>query len=157
MKQGLSIVTLGVRDIDATRRFYEEKFGWKTEAANKDIVFFKLNGTLFGLFPNRSMASWAGRTPTPIDTTFRNVILAYLTQTRAEVDEIFEDLERKGVRILKRPIESFFGAYGGYVEDNEGNVWEFGYNPMIGVDSDGNVSHHQDIKQLEGADPLAQT
>jgi catechol 2,3-dioxygenase-like lactoylglutathione lyase family enzyme len=155
MKQGLSIVTLGVRDLEATRRFYEEKFGWQTEAANNDIVFFKLNGALLGLFPHQAMAAWAGRRVAPIDDTFRNLTLAYLTQTRAAVDDIFAELDRKGVTIIKRPTESFFGAYGGYVEDNEGNVWEFAFNPLIGVDSEGNVSSHRAIDQLEGKDPLA--
>ena len=103
------------------------------------------------------MGSWAGRTSAPIDDTFRNVTLAYLTQTRAAVDEIFEELDRKGVTIIKQPIESFFGAYGGYVEDNEGNVWEFGDNPLIGVDTEGNVSAHRTIAQVEGKDPLAKS
>ena len=66
MKQGLSIVTLGVRDLEATRRFYEEKFGWKTEAANNDIVFFKLNGSLFGLSRTRL---WL---PGPVEGSLRS-------------------------------------------------------------------------------------
>ncbi len=76
-------------------------------------------------------------------------MLGYLLKTAEEVDELFALLESKGVTIVKKPVKTFFGAYTGYVQDVEGNLWDVGYNPLIPMDEDHNVITHEDIKHLE--------
>ncbi|WP_394823153.1 VOC family protein [Pendulispora albinea] len=147
LEQRLSIVTLGVQNLARMRDFYETKLGWKPVAANKDIVFFKVNGMLFALFGNKELAADAQLSAD--GSGFRGFTLAYLAHDPAEVDGIFAQLESKGVRIVTRPSKTFFGAYRGYVADIEGNLLEIGYNPLIELDAQGHVVTHRDIRHLE--------
>ncbi len=144
MKPKLNIVTLGVSNLRNARDFYERKFGWTPVAVNKDIVFYKLNGILLSLFGKQEPASEAG-----VSTVGGSIGLDHLVDTAEEVDELSTLLEGRGVDIVKRPEMTFFGAYVGYVADNEGNVWGVGCNPYIELDEQGNVVTHKDIKHLE--------
>lgn len=147
MEQRLSILTIGVKDLAAMRAFYEQKFGWTPEAVNKDIVFYKINGSLISFFPARALAEDAKVPYT--ENVSRHYALAYIVNSEKEVDELFAQLESKGVTIVKRPQKNFFGAYTGYVQDVEGNLWDIGTNPLIPLDGQGNVVTHKDIRHLE--------
>ena len=146
MEQRLTIVTVGVDDLAAMRAFYVEKFGWKPEAENKDIVFFKLGGVLLGFFEKEDLARDARVELAPGSKPFS---LAHDVRSEEEVDELFALLETRGVEIVKRPEKTFFGAYGGYVADVEGNLWDIAYNPYVELDERGDVVAHGDIKHLE--------
>lgn len=147
MEQRLSLVTIGAKDLGAIRDFYEGKFGWKPEAVNKDIVFYKTGGMLLSFFPAKDLAADAGLAQQK--TSAGNFALAYLLPSEKEVDELFSFLENKGVEIVKRPVKTFFGAYTGYVKDVEGNLWDVGYNPLIPLGSANEVLTHRDIRHLE--------
>lgn len=147
MEQRLSIITLGVEDLAAMRDFYVDKFGWTPVAENKDIVFFNLNGILLGLFEKEDLAQDAQVESVAVSST--SFSLAHIVETEEEVDDLFASLENKGVEIVKRPQKTFFGAYGGYVADLEGNLWDIASNPYIELDDEGNVTSHKDIKHLE--------
>jgi len=148
MDQRLSILTLGVADLPRMRDFYETKFEWKPVAANKDIVFFKVNGMMLALFGNKELAADAAMGDAQ-HGAFRGFTLAYLARDEAEVDRIFAQLEKRDVRVVTRPSKTFFGAYRGYVADPEGNLWEIGSNPLIELDAQGRVVTHADIGHLE--------
>ena len=147
MEQRLSILTLGVDDLAAMRNFYVEKFGWTPVAENRDIVFFKLNGTLLSFFEKEALAQDAQVATVAVGS--KQFSLAYIVETEEEVDELFALLESKGVEIIKRPEKTFFGAYGGYVADVEGNLWDIACNPYVQLDEQGDVVTHGDIKHLE--------
>lgn len=147
MKQRLHIVTIAVKDLAAMRRFYVEQFGWKPEAENEDIIFFRLNGVLFSLFPEKDYKAMVGDTASV--QLVGTATLAYLTATEAETDELFATLKARGVTIVRPPAHTFFGAYTGLVADVEGNLWDIGTNPLIPLDKDGRVITHEDIKHLE--------
>ena len=147
MEQRLSILTLGVDDLAAMRNFYVEKFGWTPVAENRDIVFFKLNGTLLSFFEKEALAQDAQVATVAVGS--KQFSLAYIVETEEEVDELFALLESKGVEIVKRPEKTFFGAYGGYVADVEGNLWDIACNPYVQLDEQGDVVTHGDIKHLE--------
>lgn len=147
MDQRLSILTLGVNDLAAMRNFYVQKFGWTPVAENKDIVFFKLSGCLLSLFDKRALAEDANLKYESGGS--KSFAFAYLVKTEKAVDELFALLESRGVKIVKRPQKTFFGAYSGYVADLEGNLWDIGSNPLIELDEQGNVITHKDIKHLE--------
>ncbi len=146
MEQRLSILTLGVDDLAAMRDFYVEKFGWTPVAENKDIVFFGLNGTLLSFFEKEALAQDAQVERAAGSSGFS---LAHNVRTEDEVDELFALLESEGVEIVKRPEKTFFGAYGGYVADVEGNLWDIACNPYVELDEQGAVVTHKDIKHLE--------
>ena len=138
MKQHLHIVTLGVRDLEASRTFYAETLGWKSSSAsNEGITFFQGGGIVLALFPREELAKDA-----LIDAEgngFAGFTLAYNAQSEAEVDEIIADLKSKGVRILKEPQKVFWGGYSSYFADPDGNCWEVAYNPFFAFDENGNL------------------
>ncbi|CAA9476068.1 MAG: hypothetical protein AVDCRST_MAG12-1170 [uncultured Rubrobacteraceae bacterium] len=147
MEQRLTIVTVGVDNLATMRDFYVERFGWTLAAENKDIVFFKLNGVLLSFFEKEDLARDARVEAAAVGS--KPFSLAHNVRTEKEVDELFASLESRGVEIVKRPEKTFFGAYGGYVADVEGNLWDIACNPYIELDERGDVVLHRDIKHLE--------
>ena len=138
MEQRLTIIGLGVSNLSASTMFYQEKFGWqKMSSSTEDITFFKLNGILLSLYSRDKLAEDA--TINPDGTGFKGFTMAYNTRSKEEVDGMFEDLEEKGVKIVKRPEEVFWGGYSGYIADPDHNLWEIAYNPFLKLDKIGNA------------------
>ena len=138
MEQRLTILGLGVNDLVASTAFYENIFGWeKTKDSNENISFFKLNGILFSLYPKDKLAEDAGVGHE--GSGFKAFTIAYNTRSEAEVDDIINDLESKGVKIVKRPEKAFWGGYSSYVADLDDNLWEIAYNPFLPLDEKGNA------------------
>lgn len=147
MDQRLSIITIGADSLQAMRQFYIEKFGWKPVAENKNIIFFKLNGFLFGLFGRKELAAFAETTPG--GSGFRSLTLAYMVNSKEEVEELYKQLKGKGVSIVKEPSVPSIGGYYFLVRDIEGNIWEIAYNLFIPIDEKGNVITHKPIDKVE--------
>ena len=138
MEQRLTFITLGVNDLDISKKFYTEIFGWKPEDnSGDDVVFFKLNGIMLSLFPRKELAKDA--TVPSEGNGFRSFSLAHNLRSEQEVDALFVELTSKGVAILKQPQKVFWGGYSGYVADPDGNLWEIAYNPFLPLDNNGNV------------------
>ncbi len=138
MEQRLTIVGLGVNDLQTASDFYEHKFGWKkTKSSNENIVFFQLNGILLSLYPREKLAEDA--TVDSEGSGFKGFTMAYNTRTKDEVDVLIDTLEKKGVKIVKRPEEVFWGGYSSYVADMDDNLWEIAYNPFLPLDEYGNA------------------
>lgn len=139
MEQRLTIVGLGVNDLKRASDFYEHKFGWKkTKSSNDGIVFFQMNGILLSLYPREKLAEDA--TVSHEGSGFKGFSLAYNTRTKEEVDELIKTLENKGVKIVKRPEEVFWGGYSSYVADMDENLWEIAFNPFLPLDENGNAT-----------------
>lgn len=138
MEQRLTIVGLGVDNLQTASDFYENKFGWKkTKSSNENIVFFQMNGILLSLYPREKLAEDA--TVNPEGSGFKGFTLAYNTRAKEEVDALIETLENKGVKIVKRPEEVFWGGYSSYVADMDNNLWEIAFNPFLPLDEKGNA------------------
>lgn len=138
MEQRLTIVGLGVEDLQVSSQFYEEKFGWKKmKASNDGITFFQLNGILLSLYPKDKLAEDA--TVSPVGQGFKGFTLAFNTRTKAEVDALIAELEAKGVKIVKRPESVFWGGYSSYIADPDENLWEIAFNPYLPLDEAGNA------------------
>ena len=139
MEQRLTIVGLGVENLEVSAHFYENILGWKRADSSTDsIVFIQLNGILLSLYPREKLAEDA-----EVDAAgsgFKGFSLAYNTRSKEEVDLIFNDLESKGVEIIKNPEEVFWGGYSGYISDPDGNLWEIAWNPFLPLDDDGNTA-----------------
>lgn len=138
MDQRVTLITLGVSDLKKSRKFYEECFGWKPlPMSDENIVFFQLNGLQLALFPDHALAEDAA-----VDAKgsgFRKFSLAYNLRSEKEVDDLVASLRSKGVKVLKKPQKVFWGGYSSYVEDPDGILWEFAYNPFMNLDKSGNV------------------
>ena len=140
MKQLLHFVTIGVNDLDTMKNWYKEKFGWKPLFETDGVVFFKLNGFIFGLFPSDELAKDIG---VPQDGQgLKRFTLAINFGSEEEVGKICEDLRNKGVKIVKEPQKVFWGGYHCYIADAEDNYWELAYNPSLELDERGNVVGH---------------
>lgn len=138
MEQRLTIISLGVSDLDISTEFYKNCFGWKLdESSNKSIRFFKLNGILLSLYGQSALAEDVG---VKIEENgFKGFTMAHNVHSEKEVDQIIEALKAKGVRIIKKPQFVFWGGYSSYISDPDGHLWEIAYNPFMPLDKAGNT------------------
>ena len=141
MEQGLSLITLGVRDLKVSRRFYVETLGWQPMAEPEGVVFFDLGGLIVALFPHVELAKDAGLPlGMSVNEPYHGFSLALNKNSEAEVDELFRDLRDKKVRILKEPQRAFWGGHQGYFADPDGHVWEVAHNPAWTIGPHGRIT-----------------
>src|SRR5215210_1746095 len=108
MEQRVSLITLGVRDLDQSRAFYE-RLGWRRSALNaEEVAFFQVGGLVLSLFPREHLAEDAGLSPE--GSGFCGIALAYNTRSKDEVKEVLREAERAGARILKPAQDVFWAA-----------------------------------------------
>ncbi len=138
MHQRLHLITLGVRDFEKSKKFYEETLGWKpASASSDDVAFFQARGVVFAIFPREKLAEDA--LTSAKGSGFSGFTLAYNTKSETEVDKIIADLKSKGVKIMKEPQKVFWGGYSSYFADPDGFLWEVAYNPYFSFDQSGNL------------------
>ena len=133
LRQRLSIVTLSVADVVASREFYVGRLGWVPETDSDDnIVFFDLGGVRLALYGVAALAEDIGPgVSPPAPGGFNGFTLAHNVGSIEEVDEIFASLAKDGVTILKPPAKVFWGGYSGYFADPDGHPWEVAHNPFL--------------------------
>jgi catechol 2,3-dioxygenase-like lactoylglutathione lyase family enzyme len=127
MRQRLSIVTLGVRDLTASRAFYAA-LGWTPVDEEGEITFFDLGGVRLALYPRQALADDA-----EVDasgTGFPGFTLAHNEPSPEAVDGAFAEAVSAGGRPVKAPQSVFWGGYSGYVADPDGFLWEIAFNPF---------------------------
>jgi uncharacterized protein len=137
MEQRISIVTLGVANLDRSRQFYE-RLGWKPSVASSEsIVFFQAGGMALALYARDELAKDAN---VPTDGQgFCGMTLAYNTRTRDEVDALMTEALTAGAKILKSAEEASWGGYSGYFCDPDNFPWEVAWNPFFSVANDGSL------------------
>jgi len=131
MKPHISMITLGVRDLATSIRFYEQGLGFPRRESPPEVAFFTLNGTWLGLYGRESLAEDAGISAQ--GSGFESFTLAHNVHSEAEVDEVIRLAEQAGATIRKRPEKVFWGGYSGYFQDPDGHLWEVAYNPLFWV------------------------
>ncbi|NYV77024.1 VOC family protein [Streptomyces sp. UH6] len=136
-RQQLSLVTLGVRDLGVSRRFYTRGLGWSPLLDVDEVVFYQVGGGVaLGLFRLGDLSADVGH-PATAGTPFT---LARNVDSPAEVDEAMERAAAAGAEILKPAQRAAFGGYHGYFADPDGHRWEVCHNPGWSVAPDGTVS-----------------
>lgn len=136
MEQRLSMVTLGVADLDRSRAFYE-RLGWRRHGEQPEVVFFQAGAIVFGLYGREALAKDAHVAAD--GSGFRGVALAFNTRSREEVGAILDEAEGAGATIVKTAEEAFWGGYSGYFADPDGHLWEVAWNPFWTIEEDGSV------------------
>src|ERR687888_270304 len=137
MEQRLSLVTLGVEDLERARSFYQA-LGWTTGAEpGDDVVFFQAGGMIVALWDRAKLAE---DSCVEDDGGWGGVTLAYNARTREEVDTVIEEARAAGATIGREPAETFWGGYSGVFIDPAGQPWEVAHNPRWTVYEDGSVS-----------------
>jgi catechol 2,3-dioxygenase-like lactoylglutathione lyase family enzyme len=137
MKQHVHIITLGVKDLEKSKKFYAETLGWKISRPQEGIAFFQAGGIVLALYPRDLLAEDA--MVSPGGSGFSGIALAYNAGSEAEVDEIIADLKSKGVKIIKEPQKVFWGGYSSYFADPDDFRWEVAYNPFFAFDENGSL------------------
>lgn len=130
MKAKISLVTLGVANLDRSVQFYRDGLGFKTHnfTEGDDMVMFKLEGSWLGLYPKKMLAADAGISAE--GTGFGGITLAHNAGSKREVDEVFQTAVSVGAKAIKQPQDVFWGGYSGYFADPDGYLWEVAYNPF---------------------------
>lgn len=141
MKQQLHFVTLGVNDLSAMTKFYIDCFGWQTMGENPGITFFKMNGSILGLYEVNELAEDIGIEQD--GSGFKRITTAICFNSEAEVDAAFSELRSNGVKVIKEPQKVFWGGYSGYVSDPENNFWELAFNPFLVIAENGSVNGYK--------------
>ena len=125
------MITLGVRDLAASVRFYEQGLGLPRMDSPPEVAFFTLNGSWLGLYGLESMAEDAG---VPADGTgFAGFTIAHNLDSEAAVDELLGQAVSAGARLVKPAQKVFWGGYSGYFADPDGYLWEVAHNPLFWV------------------------
>lgn len=136
MEPRLSFITLGVADLDRSKRFYNEVLGWTPFQDNGGIVMYKLNGMVLSLYPQHELMEDA---KAKNDGKGSRFTLAQCMRSTEEVDAFFVHLKKHNATITKMPEKVFWGGYSGYFADPDGHLWEVAYNPFLAMDAVGNV------------------
>ena len=135
MKPRITVLTLGVDNLDRALAFYQDGLGLPTrgvvgtEFEHGATVFFELeSGMILSLWPRTSLAHDSGLMRTPASAT--DVIIGHNVGSREEVDQVMTQVERAGATIVKPPQTTFWGGYAGYFHDPDQHLWEVVWNPQ---------------------------
>lgn len=132
MNPRMSMITLGVADLEKSVRFYEEGLGFpKKEPASEDVAFFTLNGTWLGLYGCEALAEDA--MVSPEGSGFRGVTISHNVTSEAEVEATMAQALAAGATLAKPAQKVFWGGYSGYFKDPDGHLWEIAYNPFTWI------------------------
>lgn len=131
MKPRISMITLGVRDLQKAITFYEDGLGFPRMDSTPGVAFFTLNGTWLGLYGWDALAEDA---QVPADGTgFAGFSLAHNVASEQEVDAVVNQAVSAGGTLVKQPQKVFWGGYSGYFRDPDGHLWEVAHNPLFWV------------------------
>jgi catechol 2,3-dioxygenase-like lactoylglutathione lyase family enzyme len=135
MKPRITLVTLGVDDLERSLRFYRDGLGLKTEGiVGKEfehgaVAFFDLQaGLKLAIWPRKSISHDSGiPVGRPAATEFT---IGHNVASKAEVDAVMEQAKQAGAAIVKPAHDTFWGGYAGYFQDPDQHLWEVAWNPQ---------------------------
>ena len=134
MKQRVSLITLGVRDLGRARAFYEA-LGWEPGAApDDDVVFFQAGDMIVALWDRARLAEDSCVEDAP---GWGGITLALNLGSPEEVDAVAEEARAAGATIGREPAKTFWGGYSAVIIDPDGHPWEIAHNPHWTVTADG--------------------
>jgi catechol 2,3-dioxygenase-like lactoylglutathione lyase family enzyme len=139
MKSRITVITLGVDDLEKSLRFYRDGLGFPTpgiigkEFEYGAVVFLDLQpGLKLALWPRRSIAHETG-IPEIIKSA-TELTIGHNVNDKSDVDEVMELAREAGAKIVKIAEDTFWGGYSGYFQDPDGHVWEVVWNPAMRVE-----------------------
>jgi len=136
MKSRISVITLGVADLERAFRFYRDGLGLPSsgivgqEFEHGAVAFFDLQaGLKLALWPRASIAHDSGLPLAPPSAT--EFTLGHNVASKAEVDALMQKAAKAGAVIVKAAQDTFWGGYAGYFQDPDGHLWEAVWNPHL--------------------------
>ncbi len=134
MKPRITVITLGVGDLEASLRFYRDGLGFSTEGiVGREfeygaVVFIDLQpGLRMALWPRKSIAHDTGLATGPSNPT--DMTLGHNVSSKADVGAVMARAKSAGATIVKPAHDTFWGGYSGYFQDPDGHLWEVVWNP----------------------------
>ena len=131
MKPRISMITLGVTDLEKSVKFYEEGLGFPKKESSPEVAFFTLNGTWLGLYGREALAEDA--MVSAEGSGFNSFALAHNVASEDEVDKTMAQALAAGATLAKEPQQVFWGGYSGYFSDIDGHLWEVAWNPFTWI------------------------
>jgi len=135
MKPRITVITVGVDDLERSLRFYRDGLGFETEGIVGEefehgaVVFFELQaGLKLAIWPRKSLSHDSGiplGSPSPTELT-----LGHNVSSKAEVDAVMQQAQKAGAVIVKPAQDTFWGGYAGYFQDPDQHLWEVVWNPQ---------------------------
>jgi catechol 2,3-dioxygenase-like lactoylglutathione lyase family enzyme len=136
MQPRVSVITIGVDDLEKSVKFYRDGLGWPTEGIigtefeHGAVAFFDLqHGVKLALFPRADIAHDAGIQRT--DRSPTEFTLGHNVRSEAEVDAAMNRAIEAGAHLVKPAQKTFWGGYAGYFQDPDGHLWEVAFNPAF--------------------------
>lgn len=136
MKPRITVITIGVDDLERSLRFYRDGLGLVTQGIigqqfeHGAVAFFELqSGLKLAIWPRKSIAHDAGIAVDAASAT--ELTLGHNLASRAEVDAVMKQARAAGATIVKPATDTFWGGYAGYFKDPDGHLWEVLYNPEL--------------------------
>lgn len=137
MQQQLSVISLGIRDLQRSKRFYGEGFGWTPVFENEEIVFYQMNGFVLGTWLQAALEADMRRDGLCRPGAFA---LAHNVASEEDVRSTIERLARAGGQVLRAGDAPVHGGFRGYVADPDDHAWEIAWNPAWHIDDRGLVT-----------------
>jgi catechol 2,3-dioxygenase-like lactoylglutathione lyase family enzyme len=131
MEPRISLITLGVADLERSVRFYRDGLGLPKRDGPEGVAFFELRGTWLSLYPREALAEDA--TVNHEGSGFRGFSLAHNVASPEEVDRTIAQAVAAGATLVKPGQKVFWGGYSGYFADPDGFLWEVAWNPHFTI------------------------
>ena len=135
MKPRITLITIGVDDLERALLFYRDGLGLATEGIvgtqfeHGAVAFFDLQpGLKLAIWPRKSIGHDSGLpvgAPSPTEFT-----IGHNVSSKAEVDAVMEQARKAGAAMVKPAHDTFWGGYAGYFQDPDGHLWEVAWNPQ---------------------------
>jgi len=138
------LITLGVRDIERSRRFYRDGLGGPmSPASTEDVAFFRIGGVMLALYKREMLTADANLSPE--GSGLAGIGLAHNVAARELVDAALEAAVHVGGTLLKPGTETEWGGHTGYFADPDGFLWEIAWNPEFPLREDGQSTCHSGL------------
>jgi len=135
MEQRVSLVTLGVADLNRSLAFYEA-LGWKGMSPDSEVVFFQAGGMVVALWSRLLLAEDSGTTN---DGGWGGITLAHNVRSPEDVDAVLAEAAAAGGTLVRPGAATPWGGYSGVFHDPDGHAWEVAHNPGWELADDGSV------------------
>ena len=137
MDPRLSLVTLGVQNLERSAAFYE-RLGWSRTGPQMGVAFFQLGPLILSLYPRDNLARDIGIAP--FGEGFSGTTLAHNVRSKVEVDDVVDQWVAAGGTLSKAPFTADWGGYIAYVGDLDGHLWEIAWNPGFPIADNGSIT-----------------
>jgi len=141
MKPRITVLTLGVRDLEQSLRFYRDGLGLHTEGIigtefeHGAVAFFDLQpGSKLAIWPRESISHDSGLPVSPPSPT--EFTVGHNVASREDVDGVMAQAQDAGATIVKPAHPTFWGGYAGYFQDPDGHLWGVVWNPDFPIEDD---------------------